>query len=218
MKYTTVIFDLDGTLLNTLEDLQTSVNHAMRICGFPEHSIENIRAFVGNGMLRLLELCVPDGKQNQKFERAFQEFKKDYALHCNDKTAPYDGVIDLMRKLKQSGIRMAIVSNKDDAAVKTLADIYFEGMVDAAIGQRKDLQKKPAPDMVLAALKELGVNKQDAVYIGDSDVDLATARNTGLPCISVEWGFRDRKCLEECGAECIVKNTEELADLLLSKE
>lgn len=216
MKYTTVIFDLDGTLLNTLEDLQGSVNHAMRACGFPEHSLEEVRNFVGNGILRLLELCVPGGKENPEFERAFEEFKADYAIHCNDKTRPYEGVIGLMKTLKAHGIKMAIVSNKADFAVKTLEEIYFQGIVDTAIGQREDLQRKPAPDMVLAALKELGAEKENAVYIGDSDVDLATAGNTGIPCISVAWGFRDREFLKECGAECIVESTEELEKLLLS--
>lgn len=215
MKYTTVIFDLDGTLLNTLEDLQGSVNHAMCACGFPEHSLEEVRKFVGNGILRLLELCVPGGKENPEFERAFEEFKADYAIHCNDKTRPYEGVIGLMKTLKAHGIKMAIVSNKADFAVKTLAEIYFQGIVDTAIGQREDLQRKPAPDMVLAALKELGEEKENAVYIGDSDVDIATAGNTGIPCISVAWGFRDREFLKECGAECIVESAEELEKLLL---
>lgn len=216
MKYTTVIFDLDGTLLNTLEDLQGSVNHAMRACSFKEHSLEEVRKFVGNGILRLLELCVPGGKENPEFERAFEEFKADYAVHCNDRTRPYEGVIGLMKTLKAHGIKMAIVSNKADFAVKTLAEIYFQGIVDTAIGQREDLQRKPAPDMVLAALKELGAEKENAVYVGDSDVDLATAGNTGIPCISVAWGFRDREFLKECGAECIVESTEELEKLLLS--
>jgi phosphoglycolate phosphatase len=215
-KYTTVIFDMDGTLLNTLEDLQSSVNHAMRSCGFPEHSLENIRKFVGNGIERLLELAVPDGKDNPKFSQAFEAFKADYAIHCNDKTKPYDGVLELMKVLKEHQIKMAIVSNKADFGVQKLLEIYFGEVVDVAIGQRENLRKKPEPDMVWEALKELGANKDEAVYIGDSEVDLATARNSGLPCISVEWGFRDRGFLEKEGAECIVGSAKELEKLLLS--
>jgi phosphoglycolate phosphatase len=214
-KYTTVIFDMDGTLLNTLEDLQSSVNHAMRSCNFPEHSLENIRKFVGNGIERLLELAVPDGKENPKFSQALEDFKADYAIHCNDKTRPYDGVLELMKVLKEHGIKMAIVSNKADFGVKKLLEIYFGEVVAAAIGQRENLRKKPAPDMVWEALKELGAKKEEAVYVGDSEVDLATARNSGLPCISVEWGFRDRDFLEKEGAECIVSSAEELEKLLL---
>jgi phosphoglycolate phosphatase len=215
-KYTTVIFDMDGTLLNTLEDLQSSVNHAMRSCGFPEHPLENIRKFVGNGIERLLELAVPDGKENPKFSQAFEDFKEDYAIHCNDKTRPYDGVLELMRVLKEHGIKMAIVSNKADFGVQKLLEIYFGEVVTVAIGQRDNLRKKPAPDMVWEALKELGSEKEEAVYIGDSEVDLATAGNSGLPCISVEWGFRDRSFLEKEGAECIVSSAKELEKLLLS--
>ncbi len=215
MRYTTVVFDLDGTLLNTLEDLQGSVNHAMRACGFPEHSLEEVRSFVGNGIVRLLELCVPDGKENPQFEQALEEFKADYAIHCNDKTAPYQGILNLMKKLKAHGVKIAVVSNKADFAVKTLAEIYFQKIADTAIGQREGLQRKPASDMVCAALKELGTGKETAVYIGDSDVDLATAENTGIPCISVAWGFRSREFLKKCGAKCIVDSVEELEKLLL---
>jgi phosphoglycolate phosphatase len=215
-KYTTVIFDMDGTLLNTLEDLQSSVNHAMRSCSFPEHSLENIRKFVGNGMERLLELAVPDGKENPKFSQAFEAFKADYAIHCNDKTRPYDGVLELMRALKEHGIKMAIVSNKADFGVQKLLEIYFGEVVTVAIGQRENLRKKPAPDMVWEALKELGAEKEEAVYVGDSEVDLATAGNSGLPCISVAWGFRDRSFLEKEGAEIIVSSAKELEKLLLS--
>lgn len=215
-KYTAVIFDLDGTLLDTLEDLRESVNYGMRQCGFPEHSLEEIRKFVGNGIVRLLELSVPDGKGNPQFNRAFEAFKEHYGIHCNDTTKPYDGVIELMKELKKQGIKIAIVSNKADFAVKKLVEIYFGEIVAVAVGQKEGMKKKPAPDMVLRALKELGVDREGAVYVGDSEVDLATARNTELPCISVSWGFRGREFLEKQGAERIVDNTRQLERLLIS--
>lgn len=214
-KYSTIIFDLDGTLLNTLEDLQGSVNAAMQACNFPSHSLEEIRNFVGNGIERLLELSVPDGKKNPKFEKAFQVFKDDYKTHCNDKTKSYPGVVSLIKKLQQHHIKMAIVSNKADFGVKKLQEIYFHGLITTAIGQREQLRRKPANDMVLEALKELGAEKEEAVYIGDSEVDLETAKNAELPCISVTWGFRDKEFLEEHGAKQIVSSIEELEKILL---
>lgn len=192
-KYSAIIFDLDGTLLNTLEDLQDSVNAAMELCGFPIHSLEEIRHFVGNGIQRLLELSVPDGQKNPQFEKALKAFKEHYNLHCNDKTTLYPDVIPLLEKLKEHKIKMAIVSNKADFGVKKLQEIYFHGLIATAIGQREQIKRKPAPDMVLEALRELGAKAEEAVYIGDSEVDLATAGNAGLPCISVAWGFRGRE-------------------------
>lgn len=213
--YSAIIFDLDGTLLDTLEDLQKSVNTAMKVCGFPEHSLEEIRNFVGNGLQRLMELSVPNGKENPQFEKALQAFKEDYQIHCNDKTKAYHGVIPLLKKLKEHHIKMAIVSNKPDFGVKKLQEIYFKGLVEAAIGQRESLKRKPAPDMVLEALKELKTEKEKTIYIGDSEVDLATARNAGLSCISVAWGFRSKEFLEQQGATKIVLSVEELEKILL---
>lgn len=214
-KYSAVVFDLDGTLLDTLEDLQGSVNYAMRLCGFPEHSLEEIGSFVGNGIQRLLELSIPEGEKNPQFDRAFAAFKEDYSVHCNDKTKPYDGILPFIKKLKENKIKMAVVSNKADFGVKRLREIYFKHMITVAIGQKENVRKKPAPDMVLEALKALKAKKETAVYIGDSEVDLATARNTGLPCISVTWGFRKREFLEKQGAECLVSSVEELEKILL---
>jgi len=216
-KYSAVVFDLDGTLLDTLEDLQGSVNYAMRLCGFPEHSLEDIRRFVGNGIRNLLERSVPDGAQNPLFEKAMEAFRQHYAIHCNDKTKPYPSVIPLMKKLKEHGIKIGIVSNKADFGVKTLTDIYFKGIADAVVGQRDGIEKKPAPDMVLLALKEMGADREKTVYIGDSEVDLATAHNTGLPCISVSWGFRTAEFIREQGAQVIVATPQELEQMLLEK-
>lgn len=199
-KYDTVIFDMDGTLLNTLDDLADAVNYALRSMGMPERSLEEVRCFVGNGVKRLMELSVPGGFDNPDFEETFAVFKEYYGEHCNDKTRAYDGVVELLRELRDEGYALAIVSNKLDSAVKELSEIYFEGIVKVAIGEKAGVAKKPAPDTVYEALKELHMPAERAVYVGDSDVDVMTAKNSGLPCISVLWGFRDQRFLEENGA------------------
>lgn len=209
-KYDTVIFDLDGTLLNTLEDLHDCVNVIMKRFGWAEHSLGQIRKFVGNGIGKLMERSVPGGKGNEQFEEAFSEFKSYYTSHCQVKTRPYDGVIDLMRILTQHGYRIAIVSNKNDAAVKELNQIYFAGYTGAAIGDREGARRKPAPDSVITALCELGSSKEKAVYIGDSEVDYETAKNSGLDCILVSWGFRDRELLESFEGAVVVDTCEEI--------
>ncbi|MGN0350887.1 MAG: HAD family hydrolase [Roseburia sp.] len=206
----TVIFDLDGTLLNTLEDLADAVNAALEKHGKPARSIEEIRCFVGNGVRLLIERAVPEGTAVSETDEIFADFKAHYALHCNDKTRPYDGVLEVMQQLKEAGYHLAIVSNKLDSAVKELSEIYFKGLVDVAIGERPGVARKPAADMVESALQELGAEKEHAVYVGDSDVDYATAVNSGLPCISVLWGFRDQEFLEEKGADCFVSDAQSL--------
>lgn len=200
-RYETVIFDLDGTLLNTLEDLTDSVNFALKACDMPLRTIEDVRCFVGNGVRNLMIKAVPDGEANPRFKEAFSVFKEYYGEHCNDKTGPYDGVLELMAELKKKGYVMGIVSNKIDSAVKELNSKYFSEYIDVAIGEREGVQRKPAPDTVYAALKELGKEKDTAVYIGDSEVDLATAKNAGIPCVSVLWGFRDKELLQAQGAD-----------------
>ncbi len=212
-KITTVIFDLDGTLLDTLEDLKNATNHALRVCGMPERTLSEVRQFVGNGVRNLMIRAVPQGEQNPEFERAFAAFKQYYGEHCNDATKAYDGIPELLQELKNAGYAMAIVSNKIDSAVQDLNDRYFP-QVDIAIGDRENLERKPAPDSVLLALKELGRTREEAVYVGDSDVDLATAKNAGLPCISVLWGFRDREFLVEHGATVFVEEPMEIRNLL----
>lgn len=213
-KYDTVIFDLDGTLLDTLEDLADAVNYALRSMQMPERSIEEVRAFVGNGVRRLIELAVPEGFANPRFDETFERFKEYYGKHCNDKTKPYEGILPLLQELKEEGFALAIVSNKLDSAVKELSRIYFDKLVEVAIGEREGVQRKPAPDTVFAALEELAVSGESAVYVGDSDVDLQTAKNAGLPCISVLWGFRDRAFLEEQGAEMFAETPGEIKKYL----
>lgn len=191
---------MDGTVLNTLDDLHDAVNHTMKAYSLAERSLDEVRQFVGNGVERLIELCVPDGKDYPEFTEILSGFKEYYSLHSNEKTRPYDGILKLMRELKAEGYRLAIVSNKLDNAVKDLAQIYFDGVCDTAIGEKAGIARKPAPDMVDAALRELAVSREEAVYVGDSEVDLLTAKNAGLDCITVLWGFRDRAFLTERGA------------------
>ena len=204
MSYDTYIFDLDGTLLDTLQDLATSVNYALRQHHMPEHSIDDVRRFVGNGVRRLMERAVPEGAANPAFEAAFATFRKYYMEHSLDTTRPYDGIPELIHELKKRGCRMAVVSNKMMAATQELVHHFFPE-IEVAIGEDEaaGIRKKPAPDTVFVALKQLG--EGSAVYVGDSDVDLATARNSGLPCISVLWGFRDRDFLLAHGATTFVE-------------
>ena len=212
-KITTVIFDLDGTLLDTLEDLKNAVNYALRVCSMPERTLSEIRQFVGNGVRNLMIRVVPQGEDHPEFEHAFAVFKEYYGEHCNDATKAYDGIPELLQELKNMGYVLAIVSNKIDSAVQDLNRRYFP-QVDVAIGDREDLRRKPEPDSVFLALRELGRAKEEAVYVGDSDVDLLTAQNAGLPCISVLWGFRDREFLEERGATTFVEKPMEIAGIL----
>jgi phosphoglycolate phosphatase len=200
MKYSTVIFDLDGTLLNTLEDLCDSVNYALSQYEMPKRTLEEVRHFVGNGVEKLMERAVPDGKDNPLFEDAFSCFKEYYLIHCNDKTGPYLHIMELLKALKDQNVKMAIVSNKYDAAVKELNNMYFGDYVSVAIGESAGVRKKPAPDTVEAAIKELGVSKEECVYVGDSEVDHQTALNSGLRCISCLWGFRTKDELLKAGA------------------
>lgn len=197
----TVIFDLDGTLLNTLEDLTDSVNHAMEKFGFPVHTIEEIRSFVGNGAPRLIERSIPQGKENPSYDAVLAAFKEHYAAHCEDKTNPYEGIMPLLSQLQDKGYRMAVVSNKFDGAVKRLCEKYFGGYIEVAIGESADVKRKPAPDTVYRALRELSCDASRAVYVGDSEVDIQTAKNASLPCISVTWGFRTGEQLRDAGAE-----------------
>lgn len=210
-----VLFDLDGTLLDTLEDLYQSVNAALTACGFPERTRMEVRSFVGNGVRNLMVRSVPDGEENSKFEECFQKFREHYAAHLNDHTAPYVGIMELLAELKEKGIPTAVVSNKSDAAVKELCRETFGDLVPLAIGESERVKKKPAPDTVIEAAAEIGVPLKDCVYVGDSEVDLATAENAGIPCISVSWGFRDKELLESLGAKTLLDTVAELRDCLL---
>lgn len=214
MKKTTVIFDLDGTLLDTLQDLADAANYALRKEGMPERTIDEVRRFVGNGVRLLMIRAVPGGESNPLFEETFAQFKEYYGEHCNDNTKPYEGMIELLETLKSKGYSVAIVSNKIDFAVKELSALYFKGIVPVAIGEKEGVRRKPEPDTVREALKELGRTAEEAVYVGDSDVDIETAKNAGMPCISVLWGFRDREFLEEHGAKRYARTAEDVLKLV----
>lgn len=188
--YDTVIFDLDGTLLNTLEDLADAVNAVMEAHAYPKRTLDEVRRFVGNGIRRLMEQAVPQGVEGELFEQVFEEFRAYYTEHCQIKTSAYEGVMELLEELKSRGISMAIVSNKNHAAVCELNELYFKKYISVAIGQKDGIRKKPAPDTVLQALKELGKEASSAVYVGDSEVDFMTAENSGMDCVLVTWGFR----------------------------
>lgn len=213
-KYQAVVFDLDGTLLNTLEDLMNSVNHGLTLMNMPERSLEEIRHFVGNGVQRLIELAVPQGTGQAETDQVFSLFKEHYALHCNDKTDVYPRTLELLADLKERGFLIAIVSNKLQEGVDALNRQYFAPFTKVAIGAREGIRKKPAPDTVLEALHILGVTKEEAVYVGDSEVDIATAANTGMDCITVAWGFRTRKEQEAAGGKIFVDSPEKILDFL----
>ena len=192
MRYQTYVFDLDGTLLDTLGDLAASTNYALRTYGMPEHSLDDVRRFVGNGVRVLMERAVPQGAENPQFEAAFQTFREHYMQHSLDTTKPYDGILETLEALKAEGCRLAVVSNKMMAATQELCRHFFHDTIEVAIGEHEaqGIRKKPAPDTVNEAFRQLGIGKERAVYVGDSDVDILTARNSGLPCISVLWGFQ----------------------------
>ena len=215
-KISTIVFDLDGTLLNTLEDLADSTNYALRQYGFAERTLEEIRAFVGNGVRKLIESALPEGAENPLFNSVFSCFKSYYVDHCMEKTGLYAGIPEMLHELKSAGYHLAIVSNKLQSGVDELYEHYFSDTVEVAVGERPELNRKPAPDMVLLALEKLGVSTDEAVYVGDSDVDVATARNSGLPCISVLWGFRDKEFLVQHGAHCFAQTPEEICRIIKS--
>lgn len=209
-KYKTYIFDLDGTLLSTLADLAASTNYALRTHHMPERSLDEVRRFVGNGVKKLMERAIPDGLNNPLFEDTFATFRQHYMQHNLDTTQPYPGIIQLLEQLKAEGKNIAVVSNKFYAATRELCRHFFGDLVPVAIGEREDIRKKPAPDTVIEALRELGVDKEGAVYIGDSDVDIMTAKNSGMPCVSVLWGFRDKEFLLEHGATTLISQPEDM--------
>ena len=209
-KYKTYIFDLDGTLLSTLADLAASTNYALRTHHMPERSLDEVRRFVGNGVKKLMERAIPDGLNNPLFEETFATFRQHYMQHNLDTTQPYPGIMQLLEQLKAEGKNIAVVSNKFYAATRELCRHFFGDLVPVAIGEREDIRKKPAPDTVIEALRELGVDKEGAVYIGDSDVDIMTAKNSDMPCVSVLWGFRDKEFLLEHGATTLISKPEEM--------
>lgn len=207
-KYDTIIWDLDGTLLDTLDDLMNAVNYSCEKLGYKTHSHEEIRTFVGNGVKRLMELSIPDGSSNPRYDLSYDYFNEFYKVHSLDNTRPYDGVTDVIKQLRDKGVKQAIVSNKIDYAVKTLNDNFFQ--VDIALGVTDDLPRKPAPDMVWKAMELLHADPETTVYIGDSEVDLKTAENSKLDCISVLWGFRKKHEMEPFSPMCMVETPDEI--------
>lgn len=212
MRYRGILFDLDGTLLDTLEDLADAVNYALEKYRFPPKTLEQVREYVGNGLLNLMTRCIPDAHPD--FDTIFADFKEYYLKNCRHKTKPYPEILELLQKLTEENRCIAVISNKNDIAVKELNQVFFQKFIPVAIGESDAVRKKPAPDSVFAAMDELGLAPEECVYIGDSDVDIRTAHNAGIPCISVTWGFRDRAFLLEHGAEILADNCEELYHLL----
>lgn len=211
----TVIFDMDGTLLNTLEDMLDSVNVTMDYVMYPRRTRDEVRAFVGNGAAKLIERCMPKGKEDERFDEALEFYRKYYNDHAQIKTEPYPGIPLLLQQLQKRGIFLAVVSNKPDEAVQQLTRRYFPNVFSAIVGNRADCAVKPAPDTVFLALSKMNQSADKAVYVGDSEVDIATGKNAGMPCFSVTWGFRTEEFLSDHGAERLIHSTEELQNALL---
>lgn len=204
MKYELAVFDLDGTVLDTLNDLKNSLNYALGEFSMPSRSLDETRAFVGNGIRKLIERGVPAGTPVEVTDEVEKVFNGHYAVHCTDTTKPYDGIHELIARLRSLGIKTAVVSNKADYAVQTLCKRYFDGLFDFCVGARENVRKKPYPDSVNEVIRTLGADRKKTVYIGDSEVDIKTAVNAYVPCLSVTWGFRDVPQLIENGATDIV--------------
>lgn len=213
MKYKAVLFDMDGTLLDTLADMAAAVNHILSVHGYPLRTVEEVRAFVGNGARKLMERALPPDVTGDAFEALLEEYRQRYEAHACVKTAPYPGVPAVLAALHRAGVRCAVVSNKPDGATRELAARFFPGL--PAFGQQDGIPAKPAPDMVYHALAELGVEASAAAYVGDSEVDVALARNAGLPLVAVSWGFRGREALEEAGAALVVDDAATLLENML---
>ena len=216
MKYKYVIFDLDGTILDTLDDLADAANAALASQGYPQRTRDEVRMFVGNGIRKLIERATPDGVTEEEIVRTHEAFTAYYSAHCKDKTKPYDGIPELVAALKDKGIRSAVVSNKADYAVKKLCEEYFGDLFEISIGEREGIRKKPAPDTVFEVMRVLGAAPEETVYIGDSDVDVLTAKNSGIDCIGVSYGFRGREFLESHGAQVIADSVGELWEMLMN--
>ena len=213
-RYKAVIFDLDGTLLDTLTDLAEGTNYALRVNGFPERTLDEIRRFVGNGAHKLIERAVPDGQIEAALEKVRQDFNVYYKIHCKDHTGPYPGIMEMLQELVQQGYSLGVVSNKPDFAVQELIPEYFPGIFASVSGERQGVAKKPAPDLIREAMKNLHADSSESVYVGDSEVDLEAAANAGIPCISVAWGFKGREFLEEQQAEMIIEAPAEIQKYL----
>ena len=215
MKYQAVLFDMDGTVLDTLDDLCDSINHSLAEFSLPQVSREHVRQCLGNGAAFLVSHSIPAGSSPELEADVLAFYKPWYDAHCLIKTAPYEGILPMMQSLKEHGLRLAIISNKPDRAVQELSDAFFPGLLELSVGESPSVRRKPAPDTVLTAASQIGLSVDQCVYVGDSEVDLQTARNAGMDCISVTWGFRDEAQLIEAGASVLVRTPEELESLLL---
>ena len=216
MKKTSLIFDLDGTLLDTIGDLTDSTNYALEKFGFPQRTTEEVRSFVGNGLKMLIFRALPAGTDDATIEAVLRQMKMHYTENYHNKTVPYSGIPELLTRLHEDGYPMAIVSNKADSVVSLLRTLYFDGLIPVAVGETEQISRKPAPDMVWEGLRRLGTQRDSAVYIGDSEVDIRTADNAGLPCLSVSWGFRTAQQLQAAGARQIVHSPQELYTVISS--
>lgn len=214
MRYQTAIFDMDGTILETLEDMCASVNVTMDHVGYPRRTMDEVRRFVGNGAAKLIERCMPAGAEDPRYPAALEFYRAYYDAHAQIKTGPYPGIPELLNQLSREGVRLAVVSNKPDEAVRALTERYFPGVFPVAIGNRDGWATKPAPDSVYEAMRLLGTRRESTVYVGDSDVDVDTARNAGLDSIIVTWGFRDEDFLRAHGAQHLAHNADELYEML----
>lgn len=215
MRYQLAIFDMDGTILDTLDDLAASTNHALVCSGLPERTTDEVRRFVGNGVGELIDRAVPEGTDDAVKEKVIEDFRNHYGEHCFDRTGPYKGIRKCIDALKEAGMKVAVVSNKMDYAVAELCDRFFPGVFDAAVGEKEGIRRKPWPDSVEHVISQLGAAKEKTVYIGDSEVDIETAKNAGIDEIAVVWGFRNKDFLKERGASVLAESPEELLDALL---
>ncbi len=215
MKVNSIIFDLDGTLLNTLDDLYVSVNYMLDKFGYPKRTKSEVRSYLGSGVRYLVNCALPDGAK-ERTDECLAVFKEYYDVHKDDNTAPYEGIIDMLAEVKAAGIKTAIVSNKYDAAVQQLKEVTFTGGIDFALGEGNGIKPKPAPDGVWLAMDKIGATKDDCIYVGDSEVDMQTADNAGLRCVTVSWGFRDKEDLLARGALNCIDYPNELMPLIVS--
>jgi len=210
MKYKVAIFDMDGTILNTLEDLADAMNYCLKMHGMQERTLSEIKSFVGNGIRRLAEQAVPNDTDAKAIDKIVTTFNQYYKDHCAVKTRPYDGIKETLKQLKDEGILTAVVSNKADYAVKILCKEYFDGLFDYSVGEREGIRRKPYPDSVISVIEHFAVSPNEAVYIGDSEVDYQTAHNAGIDVIMVSWGFREEDYLKSIGAKRIIHHPHEL--------
>ena len=218
MSVRAVLYDMDGTVLDTLEDLKNAANAAMAAFGRPPLTLEQVRRYVGNGSRRLIELALGEGPEEHDIDRVLAWYKPWYDAHCRILTRPYPGILPMMERIKAAGVRQAIISNKPDSAVRALAADFFPNLAELAVGERESegIRRKPWPDMLESVREQMGLKKEDCLYVGDSEVDILTASNAGLRCVSVTWGFRSREQLLAAGADTLIDTPEALAALVLS--